>query len=463
MNELKMELPACLGRALTWILTLTLLMCTWTGYAGEAADVAPPTDDPKHVTDAPPSGHDPKAVADPKELLSAKSFWEQDKLTGNWWGFRDTLAEHGVMLESSVTQFYQGATSGGNEQMGRYGGKWDVYLILDSERMGLWKGGNLLVHGVDWQFGQNANLDAVGLAPVNGNLTTPLPTKPAFALTNLLFSQKLPYDFSFLVGRTNLMDVWSLLYPNYGRGVDGFMNLSLLLPLNAVPSVPIISNTAGFLHGGAKGINAGFLVMESQNSPTTVGLDFPNGVTLVGLARYNSNFFDLPGTQTLLGSYATGSYTSFDDAGWVITPTGGVIPGKQSGTWMVTYIGEQRYWMHPHNEKRYAQVTGRVGYSSEDTSPFGVTAALSTEAVGVWDARPADRMGVGYFFNGLSGDYKSLLAPVDPLQNIHGGEIYYNVELTPWFHVTGDLQVILPATRANETAVVLGVRAKVDL
>ncbi len=46
--------------------------------------------------------------------------------------------------------------------------------------------------------------------------------------------------------------------------------------------------------------------------------------------------------------------------------------------------------------------------------------------------------------------------------HLHGGEVYYNAEITPWFHLTGDLQVINPGPQALDTAVVLGLRAKID-
>jgi porin len=44
----------------------------------------------------------------------------------------------------------------------------------------------------------------------------------------------------------------------------------------------------------------------------------------------------------------------------------------------------------------------------------------------------------------------------------HGVELFYNVGLTPWCHVTTDLQVITPALKLAETSLVLGLRAKFD-
>ena len=86
-------------------------------------------------------------------------------------------------------------------------------------------------------------------------------------------------------GRANVMELWGGFFPDWRLGRDGFMNTSLGLPLVVNPSTPLITNAAGIIKAGERGPEAAFLVFESQNVPTTVGLDFPNGVELVGLLR----------------------------------------------------------------------------------------------------------------------------------------------------------------------------------
>ncbi len=39
--------------------------------------------------------------------------WCREELTGDWWEKRTCLAENGIVIDSSLTQFYQGVTSGG--------------------------------------------------------------------------------------------------------------------------------------------------------------------------------------------------------------------------------------------------------------------------------------------------------------------------------------------------------------
>jgi porin len=77
--------------------------------------------------------------------------------------------------------------------------------------------------------------------------------------------------------------------------------------------------------------------------------------------------------------------------------------------------------------------------------------------------RPGDSMGVAWFRTSLSDDFRQLVSPVIPLHDVSGFETYYNAAITPWFHLTGDLQVIEPANVNNDTALVLGLRANFAL
>ena len=71
-------------------------------------------------------------------------------------------------------------------------------------------------------------------------------------------------------------------------------------------------------------------------------------------------------------------------------------------------------------------------------------------------------MGAAYFYNGLSDDFRRLTSPVVDLEEVQGVELYYNAAITPWFHLTGDLQVVDNENAADKTATILGVRAKID-
>ncbi|MEW4564020.1 carbohydrate porin [Bremerella sp. JC770] len=386
--------------------------------------------------------------------------WTRSQLTGDWGGHRSCLADCGITVEGAFTQFYQGPASGGNEQVFRYGDKLDVIVNMDTGKMGLWQGGQLQIHAVDWQLGQNAIVDATGLAPVNTAMLLPKVGDPTYAMTSLQYTQALGGGFLVTGGRINMLDLWATFYPEYGKGLDGFMNTSMMLPLNVIPSLPLVTNGAGIIKAGERGVESALLVFESQSSPTTVGLDFDNGVTIVGAVRKYTDFLCQPGSHTLVGVYATGEYTSYDTSGWIVIPGQGVAPASKQGTWAAAYLGQQQLWADSCNPARKVSLFGYVGFSDPDNSPYQFTTSVSLEKFGPFACRPNDRAGIGYFYNGLNDDFRDTVSLIAPIDDLHGGEVYYNAEIVPWFHLTTDLQVIQPGLEANDTAVVLGLRGK---
>ncbi|MDG2130808.1 MAG: hypothetical protein P8K08_22605 [Fuerstiella sp.] len=61
--------------------------------------------------------------------------------------------------------------------------------------------------------------------------------------------------------------------------------------------------------------------------------------------------------------------------------------------------------------------------------------------------------------NGLNDDFSSAFAAFMPVEDPHGGEVYYSAQVTPWFNLTFDLQAVAPVVRRLDSAVVPGLRA----
>ena len=69
---------------------------------------------------------------------------------------------------------------------------------------------------------------------------------------------------------------------------------------------------------------------------------------------------------------------------------------------------------------------------------------------------------MAYYYLGFSEGLKNIAPPIVPLRDERGLELFYNVGVTPWCHVTTDLQVITPILGRVDTSLVLGLRAKID-
>ena len=52
----------------------------------------------------------------------------REHLTNGFWGLQPALAEHGIVYDAELTQFYQGVANGGLEQTFKYGGKLDQFV-----------------------------------------------------------------------------------------------------------------------------------------------------------------------------------------------------------------------------------------------------------------------------------------------------------------------------------------------
>jgi porin len=390
--------------------------------------------------------------------------WNREKLTGDWWGYRSRVAEHGINVDVEATQFYQGVASGGANETFRYGGKADYFLTYSGQQAGLsGLGQGLIVQlHAETRFGDDINGDAVALAPSNANMLFPN-AKQSTAITGLQITQALSEEWAVSFGKFNSLDLFQQLYPQSGRGIDNFMNASLILPLNLGRTVPLSFLGAGILKLNEGRMQGALLVYDSNNITTTAGFDelFNNGANLLGLWRFFTNFGNRPGSHALLGTYATGDFTSLDPLDWAFFPGQGLVADEVRGSWSATYVLEQQLWADPCTPSRNLGLIGVIGFGSRENNPFATTFHIKCEGDGLLACRPKDRIGVGYFYSGLSDNFKALLSRFT-IGDFQGGEIYYNAEINPWFHLTLDYQVVEPALGANDTAHVLGLRANID-
>jgi len=137
----------------------------------------------------------------PSPAVSADgTIFERTKLTGNWWGARDALAAHGVEMNFSLTQFYQGVTNGGNDSGFEYGGKLDFYLMLDGGKSGLWPGFSVTTH-LETRYGEDVN-DIDGMFSLgNFNMAFPKAEKTDTGITALKLTQTLGNHFMLIAGK----------------------------------------------------------------------------------------------------------------------------------------------------------------------------------------------------------------------------------------------------------------------
>src|SRR5947208_14796656 len=106
-------------------------------------------------------------------------FWQNTKLTGNWGGFRTSLAEHGIFFDLYSTSAYQDVASGGLKTGSSFVENLQLCINIDTGRAGLWPGG--LFH-----FTVGSRLGASAKNTFTVGSSTPQNTGPAFPVPLLV-------------------------------------------------------------------------------------------------------------------------------------------------------------------------------------------------------------------------------------------------------------------------------------
>lgn len=217
---------------------------------------------------------------------------------------------------------------------------------------------------------------------------------------------------------------------------------------------------------GLKGpqIQNALLVYDTQNSSTTIAPDlFDEGAVVLGYHRFFTEIGGLPGSQGFMANYSSGTYRSTDPLSYTVIPGQGLNSPETVGSWSFTYFGDQILWADRCDEKKNVRMFTILSLGDTNPNPYRWTSSISVEATGVMDRRPNDRMGVGYFYNGLNDNFKDLVNTIPALnvRDVQGVETYYNAEINPWFHITADLQVIQNQNTNDNTAIIPGIRANI--
>jgi porin len=385
------------------------------------------------------------------------------KLTGDWFGARSSLRDRGITFDVSTTQFYQGLATGGLEQSFPYGGRNDYFLTLDGGKLGLWNGFFVHVHG-ETRYGESANFITGALSPVNEYLLVPGSDGIVSGLTGFKITQFLSKDMLVFAGKINLLD--EIHQPLTGAtGLEGFQNVSLIFNPILARTLPYSTFGAGIVHLEDGHPVLALSVFDTRDRSTSSVFDdlFDNGATIFGAAVLPTQFLGLPGHQGIEAAYSSGRYANITESPY-LDPVGDLVfPGPlQTGSWAIGYLFDQALWVAADDPKRMWGLFGKFGIADDNPNPLHWTATAGIAGASPIPSRQADTFGIGYYYLGISELLKAAARPLTPLRNEQGVEIYYNARVTPWFQLTPDLQILDPFQDGVDTALLFGLRAKLD-
>ena len=401
------------------------------------------------------------------------NIWTRDQLTGDWGGARTDLSEDGIDLDFRLSQYYQGVTSGGVNRNSEYGGTLDYRVNLDAEKLFGAKGLSFNMHART-RFGQDIISDGGSLVLPNAGMMMPSPGDyHGTDITGLTLSQ----TFSLFggpaliqLGKLDAIDMVTGFFPNIGYGQEGFMNVNAMV--SAMPWFGAVQGLS--LYGGMfvtineeyQMAENGLLVTGTTNIAThwgSVSDAFKDGTWMAGFHRFFWKMDDKPGYFMVFAGYSTKDQASNDPHDFIDIPGQGIVNTKEDKPWDIALYVYQEFWQDESNPDRKATFFTGATLGPENPQFAQWNFFANVEMFGLYESRPHDRMGVSGFWNGLSPNFKKLVSPKVKLRNIYGFEGYYNVEINPWLHLTGDLQLVKNEQKGDDVAVIAGLRLVIDL
>ena len=383
--------------------------------------------------------------------------WGRSQLTGDWLGHRTSLAERGIVFDADVTQFYEGVAAGGLEQRFRYSGHGDYVLKFDFDKLSGQEGLFLQLRA-EHRFGRALNLNDTGTYAATSVLANlPSLNTEDLLLTNVVITQALSEQFVVFLGKVDTLDGDMNAFA-HGRGKTQFLNTNFVFNPIAVQTVPYSTLGAGFSILRDFEPIFSFSVLNATDTTTTSGFNelFADGVALVAEVRLPTNLLGLPGHQGIGAGWNSKEYIALNQDPRIVFP--GVPIAAKDGSWNVKYNFDQYLYVDPCDSTRGWGIFGRAGVSDGNPNPLQWTVSFGVGGNSPLRRREADSFGIGWYYGGASSELGPFFNPNDG----SGVELFYNIAVTPWFHLTPDLQIIDGGIRAADTAVVFGLRGNLS-
>jgi len=392
--------------------------------------------------------------------------WNRPALTGDWFGLRQDLMDHGMRLDVSLTQILQRNLSGGTKYEGSYQGGLDILFQLDTDKAGLWPGGWFRVKG-EARYGQDNNFNTGAIMPVNFDALYPVPGRDEIELSEFNFTQFLATWVGVTLGRYSPRDANVFAHDE----TEQFLNTAFNINPVMLTTIPQTFLGAGVVLLPMKDVMLTTLVLDSEGKGDEYGFDtaFERGTSIFQQLEVGIKPFGLPGHQRIGWTWSDKSRVRLEQVtsdivlDWIKYRLGlGDMPtlAHRGSDWSFFYDFDQYLYVVPGSKDRGIGVFGRFGMTDGVVSPIGSFYSLGVSGKGMIPGRDNDTFGVGYYYLAVSDKLGPILSKL--ANDEQGVEIYYNLAVTPWLHITPDLQIIDPARKSVDTTVVAGIRMKID-
>jgi len=396
---------------------------------------------------------------------------ERSALFGDPGGVRTELVDHGIYMDASVTQVFQGNAYGGRTMNSgfNYGGSADYFITLDSGKLDLWPGGLIMLHG-ETVFGEAASKRVGAVMPINMDALMPAPNdKGLTTLSQAILAQGLSDEWVVVLGKI----IGSALADNNefaNNERTQFLNSGLVNNPLLLPFAPYTSLGA-FLIYHTETLTVGTAVLDGHGEVETSGFDTafsdPHGFTLGQEWKFSFEPDGLPGNYRFGALFSNKDFSDFaqDRRTGLGDLLGGLKHPKKDDNY-AGYINFDQYLSY--KDGCGWGLFGRFGWAPPNRNGFDQFYSLGVGAKGVFFDRKGDQCGLGWYYVHISRDLRALV-PFNLNSGESGIEAYYNFEVTPAFHLTGDVQFIFNPSAGNPSnfnddniGIAVGVRAQLS-
>ncbi|MBN8711007.1 MAG: carbohydrate porin [Verrucomicrobia bacterium] len=423
-------------------------------------------------------------VATQSEQISdpAKPWWEWDNATGDWFGARTTLQDHGVDLFGSYSAEVWGNTTGGLKQATVYTGLMTFGTEVDLEKLVGWKGATVSTTWL-WLSGRDASEDLAGNFLTVSNIAG----FNTLRMLEMWFQQNLFDDkLSIRVGQITadsefLTSTYSSLFLNgtFGWAPSMYTNLpegGPGYPMGTL-GVRVAVNPFDWLTLQSAVFQGNVFAQTANRHGFRWDLDSNNGYfwmnEIQGRWNQGEETFALPGEAKFGVWFHTGSFADpyYDEDGIPLADSSSTgIPQDHDWNYGFYWVLDQMLFReapsvvtteglskdgkgvvskNPQTVEKPSQqglgFFGRIAFQPQDRNFLGFYFDTGLVYTGLIPTRDEDRLGVGFAYAQLSNGAQDNLE----LEGSTGVgaemavEFSYEAVITPWLSVQPDAQLII--------------------
>jgi porin len=275
-------------------------------------------------------------------------------------------------------------------------------------------------------------------------------------ISSLYLTQKLGENVNTLFGKINVVDL--LANDNFfgGWGTRRCMNIAFVAPPSGVLPPTIFGSITSIK---TTDITWNLMVYDPADHTTEA---VPNKLFAdgVNMALSGTHAWQMAGRATSYTLGATYSTESKIDLKEQLLSEDLRTESKKGSYNINTQFSHALYEFSSRAGDNWGAVL-KMGLSDGNPNPIRGLVVAGIGGRSFISNRPNDGFGVGYYYYDFSNDLQSAVRPVARFNDEHGIEAYYDYAVTPWLHITADVQRIDPANGDNDNALVAGLRSNI--